>query len=224
MKTMKTKYMITASTAALALLLAGCSQTTEPEGGTSPSTKPTASASVDSSVSSSPVASGSVSESGSGESNDFEPVTTKPGPDTSVDAAFETFDRLNEVSNKQMHAKDTSTEDLAKFAVGDALKATVDSLKTIKTENDKATGDVEVEQISGYSASVTEGNKELEDHYVYLEVCNDTSDTEFTYKNGKPVKKPELPRAVLDVQAKYDTKLKHWVVGKIEFKDGGVPC
>ncbi len=220
MKTMKTKYMITASTAALALLLAGCSQTTEPEGGTSPSAKPTASASVDSSASSSPVA----SESVSGEPGGFEPVTTKPDPDTSVDAAFETFDRLNDLSNKQMHAKDTSTENLAKFAVGDALKATVDSLQTIKSENDKATGNVEVELISGYSASVLEGKKELEDHYAYLEVCNDTSDTEFTYKNGKPVKKPELPRAVIDVQAKYDTKLKHWVVAKIEFKDGGVPC
>lgn len=224
MKTMKTKYMITASTAALALLLAGCSQATEPEGGTSPSTKPTASASVDSSASSSPVASGSVSESGSGESNDFEPVTTKPGPDASVDAAFETFQQLVAVSNKQMKSGDTSTEDLAKFAVGDALKSRIDSLTAIKKEKEKAAGEVEIEEISGYSSSVIEGKKELEDHVVYLEVCNDTSDVEITLANGKPGEKPELLRAAMDVRAQYDTELGRWVIAKTEFKDGGVPC
>ncbi|WP_413456449.1 hypothetical protein ACLQ8T_16695 (plasmid) [Glutamicibacter sp. FR1] len=224
MKTMKTKYMITASTAALALLLAGCSQTTEPEGGTSPSTKPTASASADSSASSSPVASESESESGSGESNDFEPVTTKPGPDASVDAAFETFQQLVAVSNKQMQAGDTSTEDLAKFAVGNELKSTLDSLKAIKEEKEKVSGEVEVEEISGYSASVIEGKKELDDHVVYLEVCNDTSEVEVTRANGKPGEKPELLRAVLNVQAQYDTKLGKWFISKTEFKDGGVPC
>lgn len=224
MKTMKTKYMITASTAALALLLAGCSQTTEPEGGTSPSPKPTASASVDSSASSSPVASGSVSESGSGESNGFEPVTTKPGPDTSVDAAFETMKRLVAVGNKQMEAGDTSTEDLAKFAVGDKFASTMKTLNGLKKEKATAKGGVEVEEISGYSSSVIEGKKELEDHVVYLEVCNDTSDVEITLANGKPGEKPELLRAILDVRAQYDTELGRWVIAKTEFKDGGVPC
>ncbi|MGZ2225618.1 hypothetical protein [Glutamicibacter nicotianae] len=224
MKTMKTKYMITASAAALALLLAGCGQTTEADGGTSPSTSPTASASVDSSVSSSPVASDGVSESGSGESGGFEPVTTKPGPDTSVDAAFDVFQQLVAVSNKQMKAGDTSTEDLAKFAVGDALKSRIDSLTAIKEEKEKVDGEVEIEEISGYSSSVLEGKKELEDHVVYLEVCNDTSDVEVTLANGKPGEKPELLRAILDVRAQYDTELGRWVIAKTEFKDGGVPC
>lgn len=217
---MTTKYMMTASAAALALLISGCSQASDDDNGTSPTPTPTVSASVDSSVSASPVA----SESGSGESGGFEPVTTKPGPDASVDAAFETFERLVAVRDKQMHAKDTSTEDLAKFAVGDALVATLNSLKEEKSSKGKAIGNVSVEQISGYSTSVTEAKKELKDHYVYLEVCNDTSDTDFTDSNGKKIEKPKLLRAVVDVQAKYDTELKHWVVGKMDFKDGGVPC
>ena len=216
---MKKPVLITASAAALALLLAGCNTA----GGTSPTESATASANPSAPASASGTPSASAEPSA--EVPVFEPVTTKPGPDdVSVNAAFETFEKLTEVSNYQVKVADDSYDDVRKFATADAFASRMKTLREVKKTKEKVTGDIQVEQLSGYSTEVTEGGKKLKDHYVYLEVCNDTSDREYVLANGEKREQPELKRAVLEVQAKYDTKLGQWMVGKTEFKDGGVPC
>ncbi|MFI8413636.1 hypothetical protein ACIGB6_14370 [Paeniglutamicibacter gangotriensis] len=216
---MKKPVLITASAAALALLLAGCNTA----GGTSPTESATASASP--SASSSASGTPSASAEPSAEVPVFEPVTTKPGPDdVSVNAAFETFEKLTEVYNTQAHVQDDSTDDLAKFATADQFAQDIGILRDTKKKKLKVVGDVKVEKLSGYSTEVTEGGKNLKDHFVYLEICNDTSAVDITLANGKKGGKPELKRAVIEVQAKFDTKRGQWLVGKTVFKDGGVPC
>lgn len=216
---MKKPVLITASVAALALLLAGCNTA----GGTSPTELATASASPSASGSASGTPSASAEPSAEGPV--FEPVTTKPGPDdVSVNAAFETFEKLTEVYNTQAHVQDDSIDDLAKFATADQFAQDIGILRDTKKKKLKVVGDVEVEKLSGYSTEVTEGGKKLKDHFVYLEICNDTSAVDITLANGKKGRKPELKRAVIEVQAKFDTKRGQWLVGKTVFKDGGVPC
>lgn len=215
---MKKPVLITAS-AALALVLAGCNTA----GGTSPTETKTTSASP--SVSGSATGTPSASAKPSAEVPVFEPVTTKPGPDdVSVNAAFETFEKLTEVSNYQLKVADDSYSDVRKFATADAFASKMKNLREVKKTKEKVTGDIQVEKLSGYSTDVTEGGKKLKDHYVYLEVCNDTSDRGYVLANGDKREQPELKRAVLEIQAKFDTKLGHWMVGKADFKDGGVPC
>lgn len=214
---MKNPVLIAASTA-LALLLASCNTA----GGTSPAETATASASP--SVSGSASGTPSASAEPSAEVPVFEPVTTKPGPDdVSVNAAFEAFEKLTEVYNKQAQTQDDSIENLRKYSTADVFAEYASALKQGKDDKTKVHGEVKVEQLSGYSTEVTEDGKKLEDHFVYLEVCQDVSEVEVTLGNGKKGEKPELTRSVMEVQSKFDTKLGHWVIGKSEFK-GGVPC
>ncbi|KAA0973321.1 hypothetical protein FQ154_18640 [Paeniglutamicibacter gangotriensis] len=210
---MKKPVLITA--AALSLLLTGCNTA----GGTSPTETATASAS--------PSASGipSASAEPSAEVPVFEPVTTKPGPDdVSVNAAFEALEGATAVYNKQAHAQDDTTGDLAKYTTADQFAEDSGLLRDGKKDNIMVEGDVKVEKLSGYSTEVIEDGKKLKDHFVYLEICQDVSEVEVTLGNGKKGEKPELTRAVMEVQAKYSTDLERWLVGKSEFKDGGVPC
>lgn len=216
---MKKPVLITASAAALVLLLAGCSTA----GGTSPTESATASASLSASGSASGTP--SVSAEPSAEVPVFEPVTTKPGPDdVSVNAAFEALEGATAVYNKQAHAQDDTTGDLAKYTTADQFADDIGLLRDGKKDNIKVEGDVKVEKLSGYSTEVTEDGKTLKDHFVYLEICQDVSEVEVTLGNGKKGEKPELERAVMEVQAKYNTDLDRWLVGKSGFKDGGVPC
>jgi hypothetical protein len=216
---MKKPVLITASAAALALLLAGCNTA----GGTSPSESATASASPSASASASGTPSASAKPTA--EVTVFEPVTTKPGPDdVSVNAAFEALEGATTVYNKQAHAQDDTTGDLAKYTTADQFADDIGLLRDGKKDNIEVEGDVKVEKLSGYSTEVTEGGKKLKDHFVYLEICQDVSEVEVTLGNGKKGEKPAMERAVMEVQAKYNTDLGRWLVGKSEFKDGGVPC
>jgi hypothetical protein len=215
---MKKPVLITASAAALALLLAGCNTA----GGTSPTESATTSASPSTSASASGTPSASAKPSA--EVPVFEPVTTKPGPDdVSVNAAFETFEKLTEVYNKQAQTQDDSIENLRKYSTADVFAEYASALKQGKDDKTKVQGDVKVEQLSGYSTEVTEGGKKLKDHFVYLEICQDVSEVKVTLGNGKKGEKPELTRSIMEVQSKFDTKLGRWVIGNSEFK-GGVPC
>lgn len=197
-----TKIVIGSIALAGALVLSAC------QGGATPGTTTTPTASETARATPTPTATDVSAPTSEGQA-------LKDG----LDAVQKYETAMEEAAN----AKSPDTTQVKAVSTGPALKFAEDFVAASSKSATKYTGLSTVTLKEGYASNLTAGDQSFEFGFTDMSVCVDSSQVKGTRPDGSPAPTSEAPRALYQFAAEYNPTSQSWMVTKIT-QDAVIPC